>query len=77
MSALANYVVVGMPGTAAANALNHAISGLLSGFLACFFGVLACLRKRDGHMTASRDRTRNAAEDVPATPAEATAAPAP
>ncbi|MGV9245526.1 hypothetical protein [Streptomyces sp. NPDC003710] len=47
MSALANYVLVGMPATTTANAVNHAVSGLISGFLACLFGVLAHHKKTD------------------------------
>ncbi|MEU6366679.1 hypothetical protein ABZ876_13340 [Streptomyces sp. NPDC046931] len=47
MSALANYVVVGMPATSTTNAVNHAVSGLISGFLACLFGVLEHHKKAD------------------------------
>ncbi|PRY23406.1 hypothetical protein [Pseudosporangium ferrugineum] len=47
MSALVNYALVGLPGSTAVNVLNHAISGLLSGFLGGFFGLLMYRRKHD------------------------------
>ncbi|MEU6371638.1 hypothetical protein [Streptomyces sp. NPDC046909] len=44
MSGLLNYFVLGLPDTAAANAVNHAMSGLISGFTAGFFGILTYRR---------------------------------
>ncbi|MFF4163651.1 hypothetical protein [Streptomyces sp. NPDC001741] len=45
ISAAVNYLVVGVPGSASVNALNHGISGLLNGFAAGFIGLMVHLRK--------------------------------
>ncbi|MFD3653516.1 hypothetical protein [Streptomyces sp. NPDC058620] len=45
MSAGINYLLVGMPDSEGVNAVNHAISGLMTGFLAGFAGLLAYQRK--------------------------------
>lgn len=45
MSAGINYLLVGMPDSEGLNAVNHAISGLMTGFLAGFAGLLAYQRK--------------------------------
>lgn len=45
MSAGVNYAIFGMPDSEAVNAVNHAASGLVSGFLAGFIGILAHHRK--------------------------------
>jgi len=45
ISAAVNYLVIGVPGSAAVNALNHGISGLLSGFAAGFIGLMVHLRR--------------------------------
>lgn len=45
MSALVNYTLVGMPDSATVNAVNPALTGLVSGFNAGFIGLLAHQRK--------------------------------
>ncbi|MEV8309783.1 hypothetical protein AB0P36_21140 [Streptomyces flavidovirens] len=46
MSAAVNYAVIGLPQSEPANALHHAVSGLVSGgFIARFAGLLAHQRK--------------------------------
>ncbi|MFI9820783.1 hypothetical protein ACIHFC_09985 [Streptomyces sp. NPDC052013] len=62
MSALVNHLLAGVPTSAAANATNHAVSGLISGFLAGSLGLLTHQRK---HGQATQHAT---AEDSP-TPA--------
>ncbi|MET9793784.1 hypothetical protein [Streptomyces canus] len=45
MGSLVNYAVAGMPGSAAANAINHGTTGLIGGFLSGLLGLLTYLRK--------------------------------
>ncbi|WP_326671302.1 MULTISPECIES: hypothetical protein [unclassified Streptomyces] len=45
MSAAVNYAAIGLPDSESVNAVNHAISGLASGFLAGFIGLLMHIRK--------------------------------
>lgn len=45
MSALVNYTAIGMPSDVGANAVNHATSGLVSGFLGGFISILVHQRK--------------------------------
>ncbi|CAM5477904.1 hypothetical protein [Streptomyces atroolivaceus] len=45
ISAAVNYLVIGMPESASVNALNHGISGLISGFAAGCIGLMVHLRK--------------------------------
>ncbi|MFI2784145.1 hypothetical protein [Streptomyces sp. ALB3] len=47
ISAAVNYLVIGVPGSASVNALNHGISGLFSGFAAGFIGLMVHLRKSE------------------------------
>ncbi|MEU2675684.1 hypothetical protein ABZ638_02225 [Streptomyces sp. NPDC007107] len=60
-SAAVNYLLVGVPGSAPANALNHGVSGLFSGFAAGFIGLMVHLR---------RDRGGPAPSSTPAAPQE-------
>ncbi|MEU6371566.1 hypothetical protein [Streptomyces sp. NPDC046909] len=45
LSGLINYLLVGEPSSAVGNAINHSVSGLISGFTAAFFGLLGHQRK--------------------------------
>lgn len=45
MSGLVNYALIGMPADAAANTTNHAVSGMLSGYMSAFIGLMLYLRK--------------------------------
>jgi hypothetical protein len=54
MSALINFALVGMPSSTTINAMNHAISGLTSGFFGGFIGLLVFLAQRQ---RASRSAT--------------------
>jgi hypothetical protein len=65
MGSLVNYAVAGMPGSAAANAINHGTTGLIGGFLSGLLGLLTYLRK-----ASSMTRAVEAEEKVeaPASP---------
>ena len=63
ISATVNYLVVGVPGSASVNALNHGISGLFSGFAAGFIGLMVHLRRSTAEPAAVPPE-----ENVPAAP---------
>ncbi|MER5274149.1 hypothetical protein ABT025_00085 [Streptomyces sp. NPDC002809] len=62
MSAGVNYAVIGLPDSESLNAVNHAISGLLSGFFAGFVGLLIQSRKA---AAAARAAETQAASTLP------------
>ncbi|MFJ2090333.1 hypothetical protein ACIOEW_13815 [Streptomyces sp. NPDC087901] len=76
MSAGVNYAVIGLPDSESLNAVNHAISGLLSGFFAGFVGLLIHSRKA---AAAARTAETRAASAIPrqAEPADHSTATAP
>lgn len=56
MSAFFNGTLVGLPSDEVANTVNHAITGLASGFFAGFIGLLIHLRKTGAADLPAPDR---------------------